>query len=227
MPLNKDNVDQVAAAKANLELMLAENSQLRSYFGEVLEKLTQLETLPPEERREQFRAIERRGDLNFNGLDIRHFAQNAPARALTPPEFLQRTRRRLRNTHSLVEEFIKRSIFKEGKDLKEQLDALIHAIVNAGSAGEVREFRRKVEGLRQSATFTLYLETKRQYIKRDPEIKADSDFIAAKESAEEGIETLQKREADLMDIGSKMERGELSADEAQVQLDELALSPVT
>jgi hypothetical protein len=221
--MNKANIDQVAAAKANLELMLSENSQLRSYFGTVLEKLTKLETLEPAQRRSEFRAMEEQGELKFNGVDIRYFAHNAPSRPLSGPEFLQATRRRLRNTHTLVEEFLKRDIFRDGAELRDNLDALTYNIVNAENPQEVMDFRRKVEALRQAPLFTLYLETKREYIRKDPEIKAESDFIAAKESVEESVDVLDKRETDLKDISTKMEAGEITADEAQLQLEELAL----
>ena len=217
------DVDLVAATKANLELMLAENAQLTQYFDGVMKKLTEIETLDPTEKRQRFREIEKHGELKFNGVDIRHFAHSAPSRPLSPPEFLQRTRRRLRNTNTLIEEFLKRDIFMEGAQLRDELDALTYNIVNAGNQQEVVEFKDKVEKLRDSATFTHYMEIKREYIKRDPEIRTEAEFISTKESVEENIENFQKRGEDLKAIGEKMEAGEISADEAQLQLEELAL----
>lgn len=217
------DIDLVAATKANLELMIQENAQLCQYFDGVIKRLTELESLDPAEKRSQFRALEENGDLKFNGVDIRHFAHAAPTRPLSPPEFLVRTRRRLRNTNTLIEEFLKRDIFKEGAQLRDELDSLTYNIVNASSQQEVVEFKDKVEKLRDSPTFTHYMEIKREYIKRDPEIRTEAEFITAKESAEENGETFQKRGEDLKAIGAKMDAGELSADEAQLQLEELAL----
>jgi hypothetical protein len=217
------DVDLVAATKANMELMLAENAQLCTYFEGVMKKLTEIEVLDPAKKRSEFRKMEEHGDLKFNGVDIRHFAHAAPARPLSPPEFLVRTRRRLRNTNTLIEEFLKRDIFKEGAQLRDELDSLTYNIVNANNQQEVIEFKEKVEKLRDSSTFTQYSEIKREYIKRDPEIRTEADFISAKESTEENIENFQKRGEDLKAISVKMESGELSADEAQLQLEELAL----
>jgi len=217
------DVDLVAATKANLELMLEENTQLTEYFGVVMKKLGEIESMDPAEKRQRFRELEQHGDLKFNGVDIRHFVHAVPARPLSPPEFLQRTRRRLRNTNTLIEEFLKRDIFQEGGQLRDDLDALTYNIVNAGNRDEVVEFKDKVEKLRESSTFTHYMEIKREYIKRDPEIRAEAEFISTKESVEENIENFQKRGEDLKAISEKMESGELSADEAQLQLEELAL----
>jgi hypothetical protein len=217
------NVDVVAATKANLELMLAEHAQLSKYFEGVMKKLTDIETLEPTEKRSRFRKMEEDGELKFNGVDIRHYVHATPARPLSPPEFLQRTRRRLRNTNTLIGEFLKRNIFEEGAKLRDELDALTYNIVNAGSQQEVVEFKDKVEMLRESATFNQYLNIKRDYIKRDPEIRAEAEFISAKESTEDNIENFEKRGEALNAISAKITSGELSADEAQLQLEELAL----
>lgn len=217
------DVDLVATAKANLEMMLAENTQLSQYFDGVMKKLTEIETLEPTEKRKRFRELEQHGDLKFNGVDIRHFAHAAPPRPLSPPEFLQRTRRRLRNTNMLIEEFLKRDIFSDGVPLRDDLDALAYNIVDAGNQQEVVEFKEKVEKLRNSSMFSHYMDIKREYIKRDPEVRTEADFISTKESVEENIENFQKRGEDLKTINAKMEAGELSANEAQLQLEELAL----
>jgi len=217
------DVDLVATAKANLEMMLAENAQLSQYFDGVMKKLTEIELLEPAEKRKRFRELEQHGDLKFNGVDIRHFAHSAPPRPLSPPEFLQRTRRRLRNTNMLIEEFLKRDIFSDGVPLRDDLDALAYNIVDAGNQQEVVEFKDKVEKLRNSPIFSHYMEIKREYIKRDPEVRTEADFISTKESVEENIENFQKRGEDLKAINARMEAGELSANEAQLQLEELAL----
>jgi len=218
------NVDVVAAAKANLELMLEEHAQLSKYFQGVLKKLTEIETLTPEVKRSRFRKLQEDGELKFNGVDIRHYAHATPSRPLSPPDFLQRTRRRLRNTNTLIEEFLKRNIFEEGAKLRDELDALTYNIVNANNAQEVVEFKDKVEILRDSPTFVQYMDIKRDYIKRDPEIRAEAEFISAKESTEENIENFEKRGEELKSISDKISSGQMSPDEAQLQLEELALA---
>jgi hypothetical protein len=222
--MDKTDIDVVAAAKLNLELMLQENQQLKSKFSAVLEKLAQMETLDPKERRSKFRELEEKGELKFHGVDIRLFAHNsAPSKPLPAAEFLQRTRRRLRNTNTLLEEFIKRDVVKNGADLKDEIDALTYNIVNANNPPEVVEFKQKVEALRESATFTHYQSVKREFIKKDPDLKTDVDFVTAKETVEEGVENLQRREEDLKTLSQKMETGSISVNEAQMQLEELAM----
>ncbi|HEX7929043.1 MAG TPA: hypothetical protein VF678_15715, partial [bacterium] len=213
--------------KANLELMLVENSQLRQQFGKVLEQLGELEGLAPVERRKKFREMEKEGILKFNGVDIRLFAHHtATNKPLPPPDFLVRTRRRLRNTNTLIEEFLKRELFKEGSDLKDEIDALTYNIVNANNPPEVREFKQKVEMLRESPAFNHYMDAKKEFIKKDPDLKTDADIIATKESVEEGVENLKRREDDLKNLSQAMAAGSISADEAQLQLEELALTDV-
>jgi hypothetical protein len=225
--MDRPEIDVVAAARANLELMLVENTQLQRQFGKVLEKLGALESLAPVERRQKFREMEKLGDLKFNGVDIRLFAHHTnPNKPLPPPDFLQRTRRRLRNTNTLIEEFLKRELFTEGSDLKDEIDALTYNIVNAGNPPEVREFKQKVEMLRASTGFLHYLDAKKEFIKKDPDLKTDADIIATKESVEEGVENLKRREDDLKAISQQMTTGDLSADEAQLQLEELSLTDV-
>jgi hypothetical protein len=218
-------IDVIAATKASLELMLAENAQLQKQFGAVLEKLTALDSLPPAERRKQFRQMEKQGELKFNGVDIRLFShQSTPNKPLPSQDFLRRTRRRLRNTNALVEEFVKRHLFQEGEDLKDQIDALTYNIVNAENGPEVQEFKHKVETLRDSASFKHYLDVKKEFIKKDPDLKTDADFIATKESVEEGVENLKRREDDLKEISEKMGSGALSTNEAKSQMEDLALT---
>jgi len=218
-------IDVIAATKAGLELMLAENSQLQKQFGVVLEKLGALESLAPAERRKQFRQMEKQGELKFNGVDIRLFShQSTPTKPLPSPDFLRRTRRRLRNTNMLVEEFVRRHLFKEGEELKDQIDALTYNIVNSEKSPEVQEFKNKVETLRGSSSFKQYLDVKKEFIKKDPDLKTDADFIATKESVEEGVENLKRREEDLKAIGDKMTAGTLSPNEAKTQMEELALT---
>lgn len=225
--MDNEEIDVVAAAKANLELMLVENSQLQRQFGKVLEKLNGLDSLAPVERRQRFREMEKLGDLKFNGVDIRLFAHHTvPNKPLPPPDFLQRTRRRLRNTNTLIEEFLKRELFQEGADLKDEIDALTYNIVNANNPPEVREFKQKVEMLRASPGFLHYMDAKKEFLKKDPELKTDADIIATKESVEEGVENLKRREEDLKAISQQMASGSLSPDEAQLQLEELALTDV-
>jgi hypothetical protein len=226
--MDKQDIDVVAATKANLELMLVENSQLQEQFGKVLVKLASLEGLAPVERRKQFREMEKEGALKFNGVDIRLFAHHtSPNKPLPPPDFLVRTRRRLRNTNTLIEEFLKRELFTEGADLKDEIDALTYNIVNANNPPEVREFKQKVDMLRESPAFVHYLDAKKEFIKKDPDLKTDADIIATKESVEEGVENLKRREEDLKSLSQQMASGEISADEAQLQLEELSLTEAT
>jgi hypothetical protein len=223
--MNKPNIDIVAAAKANLELMLVENTQLQIQFGKVLEQLGELESLAPVDRRKKFREMEKQGALKFNGVDIRLFSHHtATNKPLPPSDFLQRTRRRLRNTNTLIEEFLKRELFKEGADLKDEIDALTYNIVNANNPPEVREFKQKVEMLRESPVFVHYMDAKKEFLKKDPDLKTDADIIATKESVEEGVENLKRREDDLKNLNQQMSAGEISADEAQLQLEELSLT---
>jgi len=223
--MDNPHIDVVAAAKANLELMLVENTQLQQQFGKVLAQLGELENLPPVDRRKKFREMEKHGDLKFNGVDIRLFSHHtATNKPLPPPDFLQRTRRRLRNTNTLIEEFLKRDLFKEGADLKDEIDALTYNIVNANNPPEVREFKQKVEMLRESPGFIHYMDAKKEFIKKDPDLKTDADIIATKESVEEGVENLKRREDDLKNLSQQMSSGEISADEAQLQLEELSLT---
>ena len=95
-------IDQLAATKASLELLILENRNLQDNLGDLMQKLEDMESLPADQRNVKFKSLEGEGAFQFNGIDIRRF-QHTGARTLPPPEFLQRTRRRLDNTRLLLD----------------------------------------------------------------------------------------------------------------------------
>jgi len=105
--MSQAQIDQVAAVKASLELMVAENAEIHEYFKDLLVKVAELEEETPEKRRSKFKDLVSMGAFRFNGLDIRHFTQSHH-QPLPPPLFYGRTKRRLGNTLKLVEEFARR-----------------------------------------------------------------------------------------------------------------------
>ena len=94
-------VDQIAAVKAGLELMSQETDELLEHFKEVIEKLDAIENLPPGIKAVQFRQLEQSGAFEFKKVDVRHFSKHTK-KALTAPQFVQRTTRRLHNTSALI-----------------------------------------------------------------------------------------------------------------------------
>ena len=123
------DVDQIAAVKATLELVTAENESLVEHFQDVREKLDTIENMPPGIRSVQFRQLEQSGAFNFQNVDIRHFAAHTK-KPLTPPQFVERTSRRLHNTESLIGKFLEHQDFEGGKELKSSLETLNSEIVN-------------------------------------------------------------------------------------------------
>ena len=218
-------IDQIAAAKASLEMMIQDNQQMMDYFKETLEKLDSIEKLPPGIKRVQFRQLEQSGALKFQGADIRIFTSKVGKRALTPPQFVQRTNRRLRNTNSLIEAFLKHESFDGGSELKKEIDQLTNEIFNEKDQKEVINFKNKVESLRDSDLFTKYIEIKDVFIKKDKDLKTEAEIIATKETLADGEMICQTREEDLQNIQGKMEKGEISAEEAQTQIDALDDEP--
>ena len=216
------SIDQVATVKASLELMIAENGEVHEYFKDLLEKVSELDEETPEARRSRFKELVSMGAFRFNGLDIRHFTQSQH-RPLPPPLFLSRTKRRLQNTRLLVDEFAKRGIFEDAESLRTELDQLSSHIVNEADAHEVRDFKAKVDTLRESSLFTAYMDTKSQFIRKDAELRADAEYLAAKESVEEGEEIFRQRAEDLDALSREIEEGSLALDEAQARLEEMSL----
>ncbi len=220
--MSQAQIDQVAAVKASLELMVAENAEIHEYFKDLLEKVAELEEETPEKRRSKFKDLVSMGAFRFNGLDIRHFTQSHH-QPLPPPLFYGRTKRRLGNTLKLVEEFAKRDILADAAWLREQLEQLSSHIVNETDANEVRGFKSKVDALRESTPFRAYLETKTRFIRKDSELRAEADYLAAKESVEEGEEIFRQRAEELGTLGEQIESGTLALEEAQAALDKLGL----
>jgi hypothetical protein len=217
-------IDQVAAVKASLELMIAENAEIHEYFKDLLEKVAGLEEETPETRRLKFQELVGMGAFRFNGVDIRHFTRG-PQSALPPPLFLSRTRRRLKNTLSLLAEFARRKLFGQADDLHAALELLSAHIVNETNASEVRQFKGEVDALRESPLFRAYLLTKARFIRQDSELRAEADYLAARESVEEGEETFRHRAEVLDAMTHDMESGTLALEEAQARLDALSLEP--
>lgn len=218
-------IDQVAAARASLEMVTAENEQLLAHFQELSEKLDALEKLPPGIKAVQFRQLERGGAFKFNGADIRHFTQNSK-RPLKPSQFVQRTNRRLQNTHTLIQAFLKRDGFDEGTELQEEIDLLANEIIDENDGKAVVEFKKKVEALRETERFNRYMQVKEKFIRQDDEIKAEADILAAKETAADGEMLCEGRAEELADIKKKMDSGEISPEKAQQTVEEMELDAV-
>lgn len=215
-------IDQFAAVKASLELTIAENNEIHEYFRDLLEKLSRLEDAEPDMRREKFKELVEMGAFRFNGLDMRHFT-HSQLRPLPPPVFLNRARRRLKNTATLINEFEKRGTFEQAGELLAQIDTLAAHIINETDAGEMIAYKDKLETLRASPLFQQYLETKTTFIHKDGDIKADADFLAAKESVEEGDEVVLQRSEELAELSEQLENGEPAAEEVQNKLEELRM----
>lgn len=219
-------VDDVAAVKASLELLVAENDEIHEYFRDLLDKVSELEDAAPEQRREQFRELESMGAFRFNGLDVRHFTQSQQ-RPLPPPVFLNRTRRRLKNTLTLVDEFERRGVLADADALRESIDRLAMHIVDGEDNGAVRAFRDEVTALRESAPFRAYMQTKAEFIRQDADVRTDAAYLAAKETVEDGEETFRQRGVGLESLSRDIERGAVPLDEAQARLDGLQLAAGT
>jgi hypothetical protein len=215
-------IDQVAAVKVTLEMMIKENNDVHEYFTDLLEKVAELEALDPPERRSKFRNLVDMGAFKFNNVDIRHFTQTQPQKALPPPVFISRTKRRLKNTSKVVHEFESRGVFEGAPVLLQELDLLASNIINESDNAEVRGFKENVEVLRESELFKSYMSIKKEFISKDPDFKTDSEFLAAKESVEEGEEILRQRGEELTEINDKMESGEAKIDEVQNVLDKMS-----
>lgn len=218
--MSETDIDRVSALKANLELTIAENGEIHEYFRDLLERLGEIEQLPDTDRRERFKDLSSQGAFRFNGLDVRYFTRSH-RKPLPPPMFLNRTRRRLKNTATLVDTFINRGLLAEGEQLREEIDALTFEIVDGEDAKEVMGFKRKVDALRDSPLFTRYMETKREFVRKDADFRTDTEFLAAKESVEEGEELFRQREAELTDLHEQIGNESIDPEEAERRLAEL------
>jgi hypothetical protein len=220
--MSASEIDQLATVKASLELMVSDNAEIHEYFKDLLEKVSELDEETPESRRKKFGDLVSMGAFRFNGVDVRLFAQTHH-QPLPPPLFLTRTRRRLQNTRTLLEEFARRGVYEDAEQLRGELDLLASHVVNEHAAADVRDFKAKVDALRESSLFRSYLETKTRFIRKDAALRADAEFLAAKESVEEGEELLRQRKDDLDELSRQLDEGAVALDEAQARLEQMTL----
>lgn len=220
--MTEAEIDQVATVKATLELMISETEEIHEYFSDLVEKLNEMEALKPEERRSKFKTLVEMGAFKFNGLDIRRFSRAKTAGPLSPPLFFSRTRRRLKNTTLMVEEFRKRELFGEAGRLLEEIEMLSSTIVNENDHQEVMSFKENVEALRDSDDFQKYVKARNSFIHKDTDLKTDTELIAAKETVEEGEEMLQQRNDELAGLSEQLESGESSIQDVGNILDKMS-----
>ena len=218
---NKADIDKYSALKANLEMMVAENKEIHENFKKLLGRLTELESLEEEDRRKQFLEMKKEGAFFFNGVDIRMLVKTNK-KPLPPPLFFNRTRRRLKNTIALLNSFIDKGQLADGVELKEEIESLTFVVVDENSHKAVSGFKDKVEGLRQSMKFKEYINTKEKFISKDSDLRTDAEFIATKENVENGEELCEERDKDLAKLATKLEKNEISLEQAEVQTQALA-----
>ena len=212
-------VDQVAAARAMLEMMIDDNREMKEYFRETIEKLEAIEKLPPGIKRVQFRQLQDSGGLRYKGADLRHFAEASGKRTLTPPKFLERTNRRLRNTNSLIDAFMSHEEFEGGAELREQIEILTNTVLDAKDPKAVVAFRDRVEELRKSDLFVNYSKVKQEFVSKNDDMRAEAELIATKEVLADGETAAEERGEELQELQEKMETGEISPEEAQEKMD--------
>jgi len=212
-------VDQVAAARAMLEMMISDNQELQDYFRETVEKLAAIEALPPGIKAVQFRQLQQSGGLEFRGADIRLLAEKSAKKTLSPPQFIQRTNRRLRNTNALIDAFLKREDFDGGKELREKIETLTNEVLDENNSQSVIDFRNRVEELRTSEIFSTYSKIKMEFVKKDDELRAEAEIIATKEVLADAEMDAQERGEELNDLQEKMESGEISPEEVQEKME--------
>ena len=215
-------IDQLAAVKASLELMISETEEIHEYFADLVERLDELDALEPDERRSKFQNLVEMGAFKFNGLDIRRFSRTQASGPLAPPLFFSRTLRRLKNTTLMVEEFRKRELFSEADKLLDEIEMLSSTIVNENDHQEVMSFKESVEALRDSDYFQKYVKARNTFVHKDTELKTDTEFIAAKETVEEGEEILKQRNDELTGLSEQLESGKSTTEEISNVLDKMS-----
>ena len=220
--MTEAEIDQLAVVKASLEMMIMETEEIHEYFADLVEKLDELDALKPEDRRSKFENLVEMGAFKFNGLDIRRFSRAQTVGPLSPPLFFSRTRRRLKNTTLMVEEFRKRELFSEADRLLEEIEMLSSTIVNENDHQEVMSFKENVEALRDSDDFQKYVQARNSFVHKDTDLKSDTELIAAKETVEEGEEMLQQRSDELAGLSEQLESGEASTQEIGNLLDKMS-----
>lgn len=215
-----ENVDEIAAVRATLEMLTEDNDSLIEHFKELNEKLDVIENMPPGIKAVQFRQLEQSGAFKFNNADIRHFAKSTK-HALTPPRFVERTNRRLHNTGNLIDAFLKVEDFEGGKELKSSIDELTRNEVDTNDQQAVVTFKNLVQSLRDTDLFKNYIEIKSAFLKNNSELKDEADFMATKEAVADGEMAAEDRGGELQELQQGVESGEVSAADAQIKLDEI------
>ena len=216
------DVDQIAAVRATLELLTADNDALLVHFKELNKMLGVIEKMPPSLRRTQFRQLEQSGAFKYNNADIRHFA-NSTKHLLTPPQFVQRTMRRLYNTGTLIDVFLEHQDFVGGKELQRLLQQLTTAIVDVSDDEAVIAFKYKVETLRETPLFKSYLDIKDRFLKGSPELKDEADFLAAKEAVTDGEMMAESLGKKLQEVKESVESGAITPEEAQQKIEDMEI----
>ncbi len=220
------DIDQITAAKAGLELLVAENDALLERFAKLLSRLEELDALPEEERHSAFRAMAKDGSLNFNGVDVRHFAPSG-ARQLSPSQFLRRTHRRLVNTVNMIQQFQERGAFDEGEALQTQIRELTQDLVDETDTKAVIAFRERVDAVRNDPLFSAYVAHKQLFIKEDAGFRTDAEITATKESVQDNQDLLEERGKALSELNEEMVTGTIDAEQAAERMDALALPEAT
>lgn len=216
------DVDQIATVRATLELLTADNDALLEHFKELNGKLDLIEKMPPGIRRVQFRQLEQSGAFKYNNADIRHFA-NSTKHPLTPPQFVERTMRRLYNTGTLIDAFLEHKDFTGGKELQSSLRELTTAIVDINDDKAVIAFKNNVETLRDTPLFKSYINVKDQYLKGSPELKDEAEFLAAKETVADGEMMAESLGKKLKDVKESVESGAITPEDAQQKIENIEI----
>jgi len=216
------DIDQITAARAGLELLVAENDELLDRFANLLAKLEELEALSPEERHSAFRTLAQDGSLTFNGVDVRRFAPTA-AQQLTPGQFMRRTHRRLVNTVSMIEQFQERGTFDEGTALLARIGDLTQDLVDETDTQAVLDFRKRVDAVRNDPLFAAYLAHKQHFIKEDADFRTDAEIAATKESVQDSQDLLEERGKALAELSEDMASGAIDPEQAAERMDALTL----
>jgi hypothetical protein len=213
-------LDQVAAAKAALEMAIMENQGLLDHFSAVIAQLEAMESMSPEDKHEKLKALENDGAFHLNGIDVRRF-QTSTGKPLPPKAFLRRTRRRLTNTLDLLRDLLQRKAFPEGSELAASLGNMSEANVDDADSKKVVAFRDQVESLRNSPEFLAYMDVRKAFLKSDPEFRAQAEYVQTKEQVAEGQEVVQARGDELEQMKDDMEKGKITPADLQDALDDL------
>lgn len=213
-------IDQIAAVKASLEMMLEENKELIEHYEKLKEQLTEMEALEPKERIEKFKKMEKSGAFQHQGLDIRHFGKKT-TRSLPPKLFVARTTRRLENTSKLIYQFMQRGILDDAMVLRKKIEGISNQLVNTDDTGAVLAFKAEVDELRDSPAFNNYQSTKMDFIHTDPEIKTEAAFISTKEAVENNEEEARFQKEELETLEKKVNSQTITPYDAQAEIEKM------